>query len=303
MLARCRRRRHRGLTLVEVLVALTVAGVVLGLIMAISVREQRVFADLAERAAIAGQLREAAALLPIDLRAAAPLEGDIRQARDTVVELRATIGSAVVCDTTTGGVILSPAVAGADTYASFLMPVEAGDTVWLFMPGDTLDRWLPHAVARTGTAPPGQCAAGGPRLSPAAAASVRVTLALGDTLSSPSVGIPLRVTRPMRYSVYRASDGGWYVGERDWNNASRRFNTIQPVAGPVLPPSSGAAAFSYRDSAGNSIASPVTNPAAIRLIEIALRAQTKHAIRVLGAGPLHESRIDSALVAVSIHNR
>ncbi len=107
----------------------------------------------------------------------------------------------------------------------------------------------------------------------------------------------------MRYSIYRASDGGWYVGERDWNNASLRFNTIQPVAGPVLPPSSGGAAFSYRDSAGNSITPPVINVAAIRLIEIALRAQTKHAIRILGAGAQHGPRSDSALVAVSIHNR
>ncbi len=51
----------------------------------------------------------------------------------------------------------------------------------------------------------------------------------------------MRVTRPIRYSLYHASDGSWYLGARDWNDASARFNTIQPLAGPFRSPGAGPA--------------------------------------------------------------
>ena len=60
---------RRGMTLIELIVAMTVGGVALALIAVISVRQQRLYADVADRAALTGQLRQASAVLPIELRA------------------------------------------------------------------------------------------------------------------------------------------------------------------------------------------------------------------------------------------
>jgi hypothetical protein len=299
MLMRQVARERAGLTLAELVIALAVAGIVLGLLTAISVREQRVFSDLADRAALASQLRDASTILPVDLRALSPTLGDVRDARDTAIELRATIASGVVCDTAANALILAPP--GADSgavYAASIGGVSIGDTVWLLGAGDSARAWRPFAVAFSGAARAGQCAPGGPRLSPAIVALPRSQLTLSGSLPSDAVGAPLRVTRAMRYSVYRASDGAWYLGERDWNAAALRFNTIQPVAGPLLSAAAGGVAFAYRDSSASLLATPVVDGALIRMFDVALRGQTRPA-RTLGAGP----RGDSARIMIAPRNR
>jgi hypothetical protein len=299
MLTRPVARARAGLTIAELLIALAVAGVVLALLTAISVREQRVFSDLADRAALAGRLREASTILPVDLRALAPALGDVRDARDTAVELRATIASGVVCDTTANALILAPPVAdNGAMFATSIGGVSPGDTVWLLGAGDSASAWRPFAVTFAAAAGAGQCAAGGPQLSPSVVAQPRAQLTLSGSVPSGAIGSPLRVTRPMRYSIYRASDGAWYLGERDWNAAALRFNTIQPVAGPLLSAAASGAVFVYRDSVGAALATPVVDGSAIRMFDIVLRGQTRTA-RTLGNGPQR----DSAHVMIVPRNR
>src|SRR5438876_8155603 len=128
------------------IVSMVVAGIALAMVAAVSARQQRVFADLADRSALSGQLREASAILPIDVRAAAAGSGDFRDARDTALEMRGTIASAVVCDTAPGRIILAPAVNAPTTYTSILATIEAGDSVWMLSGSDTGDTWQPYRV-------------------------------------------------------------------------------------------------------------------------------------------------------------
>lgn len=297
---------RRGVTLVELIVALVVAGVVLALVASISVRQQRVYGDLADAAALSGQLREAAAILPIDLRGVGA--GDIRngEARDTAIEIRSTIASAIVCDTTTSGVVLAPTGPGATTFASFLTSIEAGDTAWIYSARGTLDDWAPYRVSTVASAPPtaGTCAALGPRLVGSEQSATRVTIAFDSGPSFTAiVGAPMRFTRPLRYSFYRASDGEWYLGEREWNVASARFNTIQPVSGPFSSPAQGGLAFRYLDTLGAPLATPVSNTRAIALIRLELRGQTKTAMRALSASGPPGKRADSLSLVVLLRNR
>jgi hypothetical protein len=288
-----------GLTLAELLIALAVTGIVLALLTAISVREQRAFSDLADRAALAGQLRDASTILPVDLRALSPTLGDIRDARDTAVELRATIASGVVCDTAANALILPPSIADSGVmYATSIGAVSPGDTAWLLDAGDSASTWRPFAVTLAGATRAGQCAAGGPNLSTSVAAQPRGQLTVSGGIPSSAVGSPLRVTRSMRYSIYRASDKAWYLGERDWNAAALRFNTIQPVAGPLLSAAAGGLTFAYRDSAGSPLGTPVVNNSAIWMVDIVLRGQTRLA-RTLSAGPQR----DSAHIMIALRNR
>jgi prepilin-type N-terminal cleavage/methylation domain-containing protein len=299
---RIRAPRH-GVTLIELIVALVVGGIVLALVAAISVRQQRLYADIADRTALAAQLRQAATILPIDLRGAASGAGDIREARDTSIELRGTIASAVICDTTANAIVLSPSNAGATTFGSYLTSIVAADTAWIFTPGDSVDRWVPYAIAGTAATAAGQCATTGPQLNATARASSRVSLQL---VAPPSfaglAGSVIRVTRPVRYSLYRGGDGRWYLGQREWNASSLRFNTIQPVSGPFESPAGRGLVFQYSDTAGTLLATPVADPRAIVLVRVDLQGQSRNVMRALGAGSLWKS-IDSVHLVVSLRNR
>jgi len=300
-----RRYRH-GITLIELLVALAVGGTALGLVAAISFREQQTFNDLAAVASSDAQLRDAGSLLPVDLRPLAPATGDVRagEARDTSLELRATIASAVVCDTTTTALILAPSGQGGTAYGSVAEPIEAGDTAWLYAAADTAEEWRPFRVAATSDAPAGPCAGLAPELADKDKALPRVVVALDTPPALASaLGFPVRITRPRRYSLYRASDGLSYLGERDWNPETRRFNTIQPVSGPFAPAAEHGLVFRYLDSTGASLAIPVANPSAIALVQVDLRVEARNAMRAPGHGAILGEHADSASVLVLVHNR
>jgi len=123
-----------------------------------------------------------------------------------------------------------------------------------------------------------------------------------DTLAPARPGSAIRVTRPVRYSLYKSSDGSWQLGARDWNATTARFNTIQPVAGALLPPPGRGLVFSYFDSGGVAVSNPGSTSAGLALIHIAARAQARTPSRVLGAKDAIR-RVDSLDAAVFLHNR
>ena len=297
---------RRGVTLLELMVALAVAGVALSLIAAISARQQRIVAGLTDRAVLWTQLGDAASILPIDLRSASPAGGDIRDARDTSVQLRASIATAVVCDVRSGTLVLAPASPGADTYGSVLSPIKQGDTAWLFTPGDSADGWQGYGIDAATMEAPGPCAISGPLLTGSARLLPRIGIRL-DGASRSTIGMPVRVTRELRYSLYRGSDRAWYLGQRDWNASTLRFNTIQPVAGPFLPPRSGGRQggleFRYVDTIGNVVSVPVADTRALSMIRIDLRGETRSAERSFSSAAVDGKRLDSIGVWVLLRNR
>ncbi|MEO7085559.1 MAG: prepilin-type N-terminal cleavage/methylation domain-containing protein [Gemmatimonadaceae bacterium] len=299
---------RRGVTLIELVVSMLIGGMVLGLVASVSVRQQRIYSDIADGEALSGQLRDAAAVLPIDLRGASPGGGDIRsgEARDTSIELRATISTAVVCDTTTSALVLSPTMADSvgASFGSTLSAIQAGDTAWVFSASDSSADWVPHAITAVSTVPGAACAALGPRLSGSALFAARAALVLdGIPILSSAIGQPIRVTRPLRYSLYKSSDGAWYLGERDWNPSTKKFNTIQPVSGPYLSPASRGVSFSYLDSVGAVLPTPVSDTRGIALVRVALRGVTRAPVRALGSAASIGGRVDSVVVSVLLRNR
>jgi hypothetical protein len=292
-----------GLTLVELMAAVVVAGVVLAVIATIALRQQRVFLALSADAALAGQLRDAASVLPSDLRGAAVGSGDIREATDTSIELRETLASAVVCDTAGQAVVLAPFAAGAATFAAAISAIETGDAAWVLSAEDSVPIWRQHRVIGVASTHAGECIAGGPQLAGAALAAPRTALTLDSvSQSSTLIGRPIRVTRPIRFSLYRATDGNWYLGARDWNNAASRLNTIQPLAGPFQSPTAGPV-FSWFDTIGAPMATPVIRRDQIALARIDLRGRTRLPDRALGAVWNNGPRADSASISVAVRNR
>jgi prepilin-type N-terminal cleavage/methylation domain-containing protein len=301
MLSRSVRPRH-GFTLAETVVAMTLGALVLALVTTIAVRQQRALGDLADAAALGAQLQDARAILPSDARALTPSDGDIRDARDTAFEFRSTIASAIVCDTTAGGVMLAPPSAGASTLANFTQSIEAGDSVWILSPDDPGDQWRAASVTSAASATPGPCADVGPTLDAAQRSASRTRLVLPMTSLASAVGMPIRITRPVRYSLYRASDGDWYVGQRDWNNATHRLNIIQPVAGPLLSAARHGLVFTYFDTAGVPLTTPVADARSIAMIRIDLRGETRSVRRALGAAGPPARGVDSTSVVMWLRN-
>ena len=291
--------RRSGFTLPELLIALVGASVLFAVIASIALRQQRLFAELSGDAATTAHLREVIATLPIDLRAVSPAAGDIRDARDTALEVRATIASAVVCDTAGRSLVLGPAQSGAETFNENLTAVAANDTAWLLDVHDTLESWIPRRITSVSSMSIARCAYGGPASTGAPFAAMSLAL---DTLGPARVGTVLRVTRPVRYSLYRSSDGSWQLGGRDWNPSVLRLNSVQPVAGPLLPASARGLVFSYLDGSGGVVARPTDSSAGLALIRIVARAQSSVPLRVLGANNTAR-RTDSLDAAVFLHNR
>jgi hypothetical protein len=269
--------RPAGFTVVELMLAIIIGGMVIGLATSLGVRSQRFHRELGVAGDRLDQVEQTAALLAVDLRAIAPGEGDIAsgQARDTALQFRATIGSAVVCDTSGNRVSLAPAAATSPVLAAYVTPPVAGDTAWvLFADLGAAARWRARPITATNS-DQGQCWLGGRDLSGLAAASSRVVLTLGAGEGGVvTPGSLVRVTRLSRYSLYRASDGGWYLGLREWNATMASFNAIQPVSGPFLSAARGGLAFVYRDSIGAQIPAGAADTRGIALIEVAVQSDS-----------------------------
>lgn len=286
------RARH-GFTLAEIAITLLLGGIVLGLVSAVGSRLQRRLASQADYLFAQDQLAAAAEVLPMDLRGLSPASDDIAagEARDSSIQLRATIANAIVCGGSSSTLTLATYVGpGARSTA---LSIQDGDTAWLLAESDTSDAWQPVRLraARRAT---GICSLSGPNASTVFdiahlwAADLRDSVAAGRSTIA-------RVTRPVRFSFYRASDGHWYLGLRSWNVASRQFNIIQPIAGPFAPAGALATRFEYFDNSGNRLSSGAADTRAIARVEAVLFSEPP-------PRTVASSR-DSIVVVVALHNR
>ncbi|MFN2564301.1 MAG: type II secretion system protein J [Gemmatimonadaceae bacterium] len=267
-----------GFTLSELVVALGVGGVAFGAFALVVAQQERAHAELSRRVRARAQLRDGLAALVTDLRAASPAAGDIPPggARDSSIELRATIGTAVACE------VEGSTIVGALT--SFVTPPGAGDTAWAYVERDGASGWAAFPISGVSVPSglePSACAF------PAGALTVvhsrgapgptySLTLAEQPPATAPS-GTPFRVTRRVRYSLYRAPDGRWYLGRREWSQRQSRFETIQPVSGPYrgyATPSGDTSGLELRYFDGDDVELPagLSDTERIARIAITLRA-------------------------------
>lgn len=269
---------RRAFSLVELLTALVLSGLVLALVVRASVFHERFQrADAAARGGLRAA-RQAAAIVGAALQSAAP--GDLEPAgiTDTSVEFLALVASGAGC-------LAGPALtAGAGSeagpaLAAFATAPRPGDSVLVFDDSRTPPRWTATRVQRVD--------AGGVRC-PMLALGGLQTIGLDAAVDAGPVAA-FRVLRRARFSLYRSGDGSWYLGMRDWNLAGGGFAAIQPVAGPLAPfdrdPARSGLRFAFIDSAGRPVPLPPPGaPAAgVRLLRITVRAPGgDSAVRVIG---------------------
>lgn len=285
------RRPRKAFTLAEVLITLALSALVLGIAVSVGARLQHRLLSESTRLADDEQLASAAQLLPLDLRAASPPGGDVVEPRDTSLELRVTTSTGVVC----GGAAKSILVAsylGAGARAPSLA-ATAGDTLWLLVDTDSVERWRPFRI--TGTR---RVAAPCPALDVAGAQLFDMAHLWAADLRDSAVATPgafVRTTRPIRYSFYRAADGAWYLGVHSWNVTTARFNLVQPLAGPYASPTSGGTGFRYFDATDAALPLGGADGRRVARVEMQLVAEP--------SAPGPRLPFDTDRVVVALRNR
>jgi hypothetical protein len=223
---------------------------------------------------------------------------DILVALDSAIEFRATYGAAFACANENGRVTIAAQNSGrGNTLAGFDDTPRAGDEIFAWLSDSGSSGWI---ALRVTDGPP--AASSCDRYGASGASTV--------TLQEPFVvptGTPLRFTRRWRLSLYRASDDRWYLGAREWNGSTDRFNAIQPVAGPLAPHSSdperSGLTFEYRDESGVRLPASAS-PASIASVSVITRSQSLRPVRVSGlAGGAPDRYADVHVATVALRNR
>jgi len=249
-----------GSSLVELLVALALAGVLLAAATGSVLRQQRTARWVGVLGAAETQASHVIRLLPDELALLDAAAGDLvpGQASDSTVELRAVVASGVACDSATSFMTLAPDTGAAPPLGGIARTIAAGDSLWFL---DSLG-WRARGVVAASRATIG-C------LRPPAPNMVTTRLALDGPVDVGG-GTPVRVTRHERWVFYRASDGRWYLGLRDWNAASVRFNAAQPVAGPFVRTlrSGERSGFRFYDSLGAAMVPNGVNEGSIARVRV-----------------------------------
>ena len=206
------------------------------------------------------------------------------------------LGSAVVCEGFPGRMVVpAPTDSGGHTLGAFLDTPQPGDRIAALFADSLGSTWLTLQVA---TSPVADVCA---RFGVADAWSI----ATNEQLAVPS-GAVLRFARPLRLAMYRASDSRWYLGAREWNAEQQVFHSIQPIVGPLRPPSADESLTGlllvYRDSSGARLFPPF-DPARVAAVTVVTRTQTAAPVRVEGLAVFGARRGDSSTVTISLRNR
>ncbi|MDB4879548.1 MAG: hypothetical protein JWL60_994 [Gemmatimonadetes bacterium] len=237
---------RRGATLAELLVALTLGAIILGVATGSLLRQQRTTLAMTTAARSGTALRLATALFAAQAANHGPDDLAGAALEDTAFQLRSAVAVGSACESSASP---SFAVGGPDLSAGGLAsPPRQGDSLWWYRP--EVDGWAGRLVTAAHVEA-GACGAPSPASPLGTSTTVHLRLAGTDTIPALT---PVRLTRQERLVLYRASDGGWHLGLREWNVATQSLGSPQPVAGPFVR---GQSRFRYFDAGGAELQPPL----------------------------------------------
>jgi len=327
-------RVRRGLSLVEIMVALTLLGIVSGVIMRVVMRQQRFYQGVNQIVVQRSQLRQATSVLPIDLRALSSVGNDIALATDSSIWFNMTVGTGVVCELSGNAAVAMPpeVLASGQSITSWYgygkpdpkNKPKSAYTVYIYNDSSSLgnqdDVWQPFVLADV-TGDKTKCVSQYTTIGDVGKDRPVLTLknptgvpndpVTGGPLSQyVAVGAPVRIVKQARYKLFQASDGKWYLGYSDYNASTSDFDPLSPVSGPYDAYSSSSSGtgvgFRYYDVDGNEIASGANaaNRAKIARVDLIARARTSSNVKAAGfQGGANQQYRDSLAVSVMLRNR
>ncbi len=290
-------RGRRGFTMIELLVALVLLGLVSAALYRVLVNNQRLYMAQTQRIDLAQNIRAAGSILPAEFRELDASEGDITAMTPTSISIRAMRWLGFACNTPgLGGalngvsVIVRGGAPGQPLFFGSRGIDNSKDGVLIYYDGNQNSRlddfW---ATATITAAPNGQnCDDGtnGQRL----ILNINL-LGLGPNVAGAiPLGAPVRGWEAVTYQLYQpAGDTSSYVGFQPAGQA------MQPLIGPVL--AGNGLQFQYYDANGNVTAVR----AQVARIDITVRARTAAAVRAGGQAAL-ATIVDSVVTSVALRN-
>jgi hypothetical protein len=276
------------MTLVEILIALVMLGVVSGALYRVLLNNQRIYQAQTQHIELEQNIRAAVAILPAELREIDATDGDIVAMSSTALTIRAMrwLGFICVPPVLGGAVVGNTMTVRAEPLYGSRGISTATDSMFIYYDGNEATRndddW---AVARPTDVVDGLCPDGEPGL----VVTMSWTLALPNTPGGIPPGSPVRGFEPVTYQLYQPpSDSLWYVGLQPAGG------TIQPIIGPVL---ANGLSFAYFDSTG----AVTTIPGRVARIDVTVRGRTSQAVQnAAGAGK--SVAVDSVVTSVALRN-
>jgi len=243
-----RLNRRAGFTLVELMIAVLVAGLVMAAVYRVLTANQRFSRAQSQVLDVQSNLRNAMAILSADLREIDARGGDLVSIQDTAVVFRAMRGFGVACaapSTTTGQIVLRNSL--------LFMPRAVDPTrdgIIAFRDGGTQlasdDGWIDGTISAVTTS--GITCADG-------TAGTRLTTSISGgngKYDSVTVGSPVRIYETIAYALMTDAQGVSWLGTRNLVNGA--WSATTPIAGPLR--ATNGLQIVYRDSSGAVTATP-----------------------------------------------
>ena len=296
-------RARRGFTMVELLVALALLGIVSVALYRVLVNNQRLYMAQTQRIDLAQNIRAAGSILPAEFRELDAFDGDIIAMAPTRLELRVMRWLSFICvPPVLGGAGLNGlqmtirgGVPGQPMFFGAREPNIQVDTMLIYYDGDPTSRQDDFWARGTFNAIPNAPTTCPDPEPPGAQPAVRVNFSLNLLGLGPNVANAIPVGAPVRgyehvvYQLYQpAGDTSWYVGFQG------AVGTMQPLIGPVL---TNGLTFQYFDANGN-VTAIRTN---VARIDITVRGRTTAAVRSSGDAP-RATIVDSVVTSVALRN-
>lgn len=281
-------RNRAGFTLVELLIAIVLVGLVGVIIVRLLADTQRLTVAQGERAMLQSTTRTGVLVVPAELREINSAMGDITTATSSSIVYRGMRTMGVTCGAPAAGI----AVVDNGTIQG-LGSFEAADSVLVFVENDPTtaddDTW---ALSRLGAVAPGVC----PNGDAGTTLTFVGTMAVFDWATglwngpAPVLGnaAVIRKFEQTQLTSYQDGNGDTWLG------MSVEGNPLEPIAGPLAD--ADGLRFDYVDAGGN----PTMTPGAIAAVQITVVGVTSRAVRE-GQNPL-AFKFDSLTTRVALRN-
>ena len=303
-----RAQRRSGFTIVELIIAMVLFGIVMGAAMQVILKQQRFYRGAGELLEMRSGLRQGVTMLTSDLRAVYPAEGDIYEWTRSKIGFRSMIGSSIIClMPSTSAIVVPPrTLVQNNALSAWLTSPVVGDSVLVFDEGPGVgnddDAWRGYQITAVATVNGTNAClpATGYTVSGDIRPSTKFTLsaALPSTVVT---GAPMRFFRRVDYGIYQASDSLWYLGASDClPGRTPTCASYQPISGPYRPLSGTAASglvLTYFNTAGAELDPATASMLNIARIGVIVRGETDAPFST------DEFQRDSATFTVGLRNR